>query len=120
MTYEEVLQALEQYKTLGSVYGLEGITRLMNALDRPDRALKVIHVAGTNGKGSTVTTLATILETCGIHTATYTSPEVTTYLDRFRIGLTPATENDFICAFERVETACQHIVAKGFPASDDF
>ena len=56
MTYEEVLQALEQYKTLGSVYGLEGITRLMNALDRPDRALKVIHVAGTNGKGSTVTT----------------------------------------------------------------
>lgn len=115
MTYEEVLQALEQYKTLGSVYGLEGITRLMNALDRPDRALKVIHVAGTNGKGSTDTTLATILETCGIHTATYTSPEVTTYLDRFRIGLTPATENNFIRAFERVETACQHIVADGFP-----
>ena len=35
MTYEEVLQALEQYKTLGSVYGLEGITRLMNALKIP-------------------------------------------------------------------------------------
>lgn len=115
MTYKEVLQALEQYKALGSVYGLDGITRLMNALHRPDRALKVIHVAGTNGKGSTVTSLATILETCGIHTATYTSPEVTTYLDRFRIGLKPASENEFIQAFEKVEAACQGIVAEGFP-----
>ena len=115
MTYEEVLSALEQYKALGSVYGLDGITRLMDALDRPDRDIKVIHVAGTNGKGSTVTTLATILETAGIHTATYTSPEVTTYLDRFRIGLAPAMEDDFIQAFEKVETACQGIVAAGFP-----
>lgn len=115
MTYEEVLQALEQYKALGSVYGLDGITRLMDALERPDRHIKVMHVAGTNGKGSTVTTLATILETAGIHTATYTSPEVTTYLDRFRLGLKPATETDFIQAFEKVEAACQGIEAAGFP-----
>ena len=61
MTYEEAKQALDGYSALGSVYGLENITRLMDALGRPERALEIVHVAGTNGKGSTVTTLAAIL-----------------------------------------------------------
>lgn len=115
MTYEEAKQALDQYTALGSVYGLEGITRLMNALERPERRLKVIHVAGTNGKGSTVTTLAAILEACGCRTATYTSPEVSTYLDRFRVGGLPADEAVFTAAFEKAEAACQAIVADGHP-----
>ncbi|MEE0511140.1 MAG: Mur ligase family protein [Peptococcaceae bacterium] len=115
MTYEEAKQTLEKYHSLGSVYGLDGITRLMEALGRPERQLKVIHVAGTNGKGSTVTTLAAILEACGYHTATYTSPEVSTYLDRFRIGGLPAEETVFTTAFEKVENACLSIVAAGYP-----
>lgn len=115
MTYEEAKQSLDQYTALGSVYGLEGITRLMNALGRPERQLKVIHVAGTNGKGSTVTTLAAILENCGYRTATYTSPEVSTYLDRFRVGGLPADEEVFTAAFEKTEAACQVIVSDGHP-----
>ena len=115
MTYEEAKQTLEKYASLGSVYGLDGITRLMEALGRPERQLKVIHVAGTNGKGSTVTTLAAILEACGYHTATYTSPEVSTYLDRFRIGGVPADEAVFTTAFEKVEAACLSIVSAGHP-----
>ena len=115
MTYEEVLTALDDYRHLGSVYGLDSIRRLMDGLEHPEEAIKIIHVAGTNGKGSTVTTLATILETCGIHTASYTSPEVTTYLDRFRIGLVPASEADFILAYTRVEAVCQSIVQQGHP-----
>lgn len=115
MTYEEAKQSLDQYTALGSVYGLEGITRLMNALGRPERQLKVIHVAGTNGKGSTVTTLAAILENCGYRTATYTSPEVSTYLDRFRVGGLPADDEVFTAAFEKTETACQAIVSDGHP-----
>ena len=115
MTYEEAKQSLDQYTALGSVYGLEGITRLMNALGRPERQLKVIHVAGTNGKGSTVTTLAAILENCGYRTATYTSPEVSTYLDRFRVGGLPADEEVFTAAFEKTEAACQAIVSDGHP-----
>lgn len=115
MNYKEAKQTLEKYASLGSVYGLDGITRLMEALGRPERQLKVIHVAGTNGKGSTVTTLAAILEACGYHTATYTSPEVSTYLDRFRIGGVPADEAVFTTAFEKVEAACLSIVAAGHP-----
>ena len=115
MTYEEAKQALEGYSALGSVYGLENITRLMDALGRPERALEIVHVAGTNGKGSTVTTLAAILEAAGIPTATYTSPEVSTYLDRFRTRGLPAEEEAFVRAFERTEAACEGIVGAGFP-----
>ena len=115
MTYEEAKQALEGYSALGSVYGLENITRLMDALGRPERALEIVHVAGTNGKGSTVTTLAAILEAAGIPTATYTSPEVSTYLDRFRTCGLPAEEEAFVRAFERTEAACEGIVGAGFP-----
>lgn len=115
MTYEEAKATLDAYRSLGSVYGLAGITRLMEKLGRPERALKIIHVAGTNGKGSTVTTLAAILEASGIHTATYTSPEVSTYLDRFRIGGDPATESAFTTAFADVEAACQSIMQDGHP-----
>lgn len=107
MTYEEATHAIAHYKSLGSVYGLENITRLMEALGRPERQLKVIHVAGTNGKGSTVTSLAAILEASGISCASYTSPEVSTYLDRFRVGGVPASKEAFVAAFEEVERACQ-------------
>lgn len=115
MTYEQALEKIASYRPIGSTYGLEGITRLMETLGRPERDMQVIHVAGTNGKGSTVTTLAMILTACGYHTATYTSPEVTTYLDRFRIDQRPASEAAFTTAFETCEAACQKIVAQGYP-----
>jgi dihydrofolate synthase/folylpolyglutamate synthase len=115
MTYEQALEKIASYRSIGSTYGLEGITRLMEALGRPERDMQVIHVAGTNGKGSTVTTLAMILTACGYHTATYTSPEVTTYLDRFRIDQVPASQAAFTAAFETCEAACQEVVAQGHP-----
>lgn len=115
MTFDEALKTLDGYKTLGSVYGLGSITRLMEALGRPERRLKIIHVAGTNGKGSTVTALATILDAAGYLTASYTSPEVTTYLDRFRVGLVPCSEAAFTRAFEKTEAVCLEIVAEGHP-----
>lgn len=115
MTYEEAKSALDRYNALGSVYGLDGITRLMDALERPERSFKIIHVAGTNGKGSTVTTLATILTHCGYHTVSYTSPEVSTYLDRFRVDGKPAKEDAFVQAFTKVEEACRKIMQAGHP-----
>ena len=116
MTYEEAKQALEGYSALGSVYGLENITRLMDALGRPERALEIVHVAGTNGKGSTVTTLAAILEAADIPTATYTSPEVSTYLDRFRTRGLPAEEEAFVRALNARTAACEGIVGRrAFP-----
>jgi dihydrofolate synthase/folylpolyglutamate synthase len=66
---------------------LERIERLLAALDHPERKLPpVIHVAGTNGKGSTVAFLRAMLEAAGHRTHIYTSPHLVRYNERFRLG----------------------------------
>src|SRR5579885_2997390 len=63
------------------------IERLLAALNHPERKLPpVIHVAGTNGKGSTVAFLRTIMEAAGLSVHTYTSPHLVRFNERFRLG----------------------------------
>ena len=61
MNYQEVMQYLEKTWRFGSRLGLERVRELMKRLGDPQKQLRYIHVAGTNGKGSTVTYIATIL-----------------------------------------------------------
>lgn len=66
---------------------LDRIQRLLAALDHPEKKLPpVIHVAGTNGKGSTVAFLRAILEAAGLRVHTYTSPHLVRFNERFRLG----------------------------------
>src|ERR1700712_2641645 len=66
---------------------LDRVQRLLAALDHPERKLPpVIHVAGTNGKGSTVAFLRAILEAGGLRVHTYTSPHLVRFNERFRLG----------------------------------
>ena len=63
------------------------VERLLAALDHPEKKLPpVIHVAGTNGKGSTVAFLRTIMEAAGLRVHTYTSPHLVRFNERFRLG----------------------------------
>src|SRR6476619_7322272 len=67
--------------------GLERMRRLLERLDHPERKLPpVIHIAGTNGKGSTIAYLRGILEASGRSVHTYTSPHLVRVNERFRIG----------------------------------
>ena len=79
MTYEEALQYIHSVDWKGSRPGLERISELCERLGHPERNLKFIHVAGTNGKGSTCKMLACILEAAGYSVGLYTSP----YIERF-------------------------------------
>src|SRR5882757_7143202 len=66
---------------------LDRVLRLLAALDHPERKLPpVIHVAGTNGKGSTLAFLRAILEAAGLRVHAYTSPHLVRFNERFRIG----------------------------------
>jgi dihydrofolate synthase/folylpolyglutamate synthase len=73
------------------------VERLLAALDHPEKKLPpVIHVAGTNGKGSTVTFLRAILEAAGLSVHAYTSPHLVRFNERFRIGAQPKSDiSDF-------------------------
>ena len=79
MTYEEALSFIHSVDWVGSKLGLERTQELLEKLGHPEKQMKFIHIAGTNGKGSTAAMLAAILTESGYRTGLYTSP----YIDRF-------------------------------------
>src|SRR3569832_2012509 len=84
---DSILERLTALHPKRSDLSLARIERLLAALDHPEKKLPpVIHVAGTNGKGSTVTFLRTIMEAAGLAVHTYTSPHLVRFNERFRIG----------------------------------
>ena len=76
MKYEEALETLSELNKRGIHPGLEGIRKLTKALGSPERGLKVIHVVGTNGKGSTALFISEIIKAAGYKCGLYSSPAV--------------------------------------------
>lgn len=86
--------------------GLERIRRVLDALGNPQRELRVVHVAGTNGKGSTCAMIEAGLRAAGIHTGLFTSPHLIEPTERIQIDGIPVTPEQFQRAFSVVhETA---------------
>ncbi|MBR4754796.1 MAG: bifunctional folylpolyglutamate synthase/dihydrofolate synthase, partial [Lachnospiraceae bacterium] len=79
MTYEEAREYLNNVAAGGSVLGLENITALLEELGNPQDKLKFVHIAGTNGKGSTLAFISTILKESGYKVGRYVSPTVVCY-----------------------------------------
>ena len=86
----------------GSVLGLERISMLLEKLGNPQKKLKFVHVAGTNGKGTTCTYISTILCESGYKTGLYTSPYVVDFRERFQINGEMITEEELIQQVEKV------------------
>lgn len=85
---------------------LERVLRLLGALGNPqDRLPPVIHVAGTNGKGSTVATLRALFEAAGMRAHVYTSPHLVRFAERIRIAGSLPTDPDLLALLEEVEAA---------------
>ena len=82
------------------------VERLLDALGRPqDRMAPVIHVAGTNGKGSTCAFLRAIGEAAGLDVHVLTSPHLVRFVERVRLGGTLITDEAFAAILDRVEAA---------------
>lgn len=82
---EEFLEWLYGLQVHGIKLGLTNITELMRRLGDPQKELRCIHVAGTDGKGSTCACIESILRTAGIRTGLYTSPHLTDFNERIRV-----------------------------------
>lgn len=108
----EYIASLSRY---GSVLGLENMERLCAALGQPQEHLRVIHVAGTNGKGSTVAYISSILQAAGYKVGTYTSPAVNEYRERFRVNRRMISQKSLCEYVERLKVICEELAAQGFP-----
>ncbi len=82
MTYEEAIEYIHSVKWRGSRPGLERITELMSKLGNPEDSLRFIHVAGTNGKGSTCEMLSSVLLSAGYKVGLFTSPYIEEFNER--------------------------------------
>ena len=86
MTYEEALKYIHSVNWVGSKLGLERTRELLGKLGDPHKKLKFVHIAGTNGKGSTAAMLASILEKAGYRTGLYTSPFINRFNERMQVN----------------------------------
>ena len=86
MTYEEARVYLDEVSKYGSVLGLDTIRELLYELGNPQNDLRFIHIAGTNGKGSVLAYISTILSETGFRVGRYVSPTVIGYLEKIQIN----------------------------------
>lgn len=95
MNFDDAKMYIDGLSKFGSVLGLECIKALLDVLGNPQEELKVIHVAGTNGKGSTIAFMASILKEAGYKVGKYTSPVVFEYLEKYQIDNENISEEKF-------------------------
>ncbi|MCI9173554.1 MAG: bifunctional folylpolyglutamate synthase/dihydrofolate synthase [Lachnospiraceae bacterium] len=113
LTGEEVQKFLEETGKLGSVLGLDSIRELMNELGNVQEMLPVIHVAGTNGKGSVCAMVSSILQEAGYRVGMYTSPAVFGRKEQYQVNGRPVSEMEFAELITEVKRACDKMTERG-------
>src|SRR5271167_2233132 len=94
-------------------FDLENTTVLLERLGRPDRAYPTVHIAGTNGKGSTAAFVEAILRDAGFRTGLNTSPHLERINERFRINGEEISDEQFAGTFTRIHSVIEELLAEG-------
>ncbi|MCM2334774.1 MAG: Mur ligase family protein, partial [Anaeromyxobacteraceae bacterium] len=102
----DVHRYLEALSPLSMRFGLERVERALDALGRPERAAPALHVAGTNGKGSTCAMAAAALRAAGLRTGLYTSPHLVAFNERIQVDGVPIGDAALAAAVQAVRSAC--------------
>ncbi len=108
----DAVKALFARTTQGIKPGLEIITSLLEALNNPHQQLAVIHVAGTNGKGSVCAMLESILRASGFKTGLYTSPHLIDFAERFRVQGEQISESKLAGYIQQLEVVADQVADK--------
>lgn len=113
MTYDDITKYLFGLRRFGSTYGVQRERILLQKLHNPEKDLKIIHIAGTNGKGSVCAYMEGILRKQGYKTGLFTSPHLVKVNERIKINNKSIDDDTFIKAFEMVAAAARKIEAEG-------
>ena len=94
MTYAAAIEFLHGLRMFGARLGLENTSSLAGLVNSPQHSLRFIHVAGTNGKGSTCAMLESIYRAAGLRVGLFTSPHLVSFTERIQINRQPISEHD--------------------------
>ncbi|MBE3036268.1 MAG: bifunctional folylpolyglutamate synthase/dihydrofolate synthase [Candidatus Atribacteria bacterium] len=103
MTYSEAIDYIYDLTKYGIKLGLKNINYLLYLLGEPHKKLKIIHVAGTNGKGSTCSSISSILQSDGYKVGLYTSPHLVDFAERIKINHKPIDRKKVSELLERIK-----------------
>ena len=103
MTVEQAIEYIHSVFWKGSIPGLDRISELLEKMGNPQDSLKYVHIAGTNGKGSTAAMTASILRKAGYRTGLYTSPYIYRFHERIQIDGEQISDEDLIAVTEYVK-----------------
>lgn len=120
MNYREAIEYLEGLQRYGCVPGLANIRQLCMRLGNPQDQLKFVHIAGTNGKGSVLAYVSTILQEAGYKVGRYLSPVLTEYRERFQINGRMIPKAQLGGYLEQVKEAASQMEAEGLPHPTQF
>lgn len=112
MNFEEVISLINTHRGTGEKQTLERVQQLMDKIGNPEKKIKAVHVAGTNGKGTTCALLSSVLIESGLKTGIYTSPHLETIHERIKINKDMISTVDLIHYTEQVNPYVREIEEK--------
>lgn len=115
-----IIDRIHEFNRFGMVLGLDRMEELLRRLGNPQDDLKVIHVAGTNGKGSVSKYLEEGLSACGYKMGIYTSPYIETFNERIRYDGADISDEDLEYYGQKVVSAAEAMVADGLDSPTEF
>lgn len=120
MNYKESLKYIAESHKFGIRLGLDNIEKLLELLDTPQEKLNIIHVAGTNGKGSTCSFISSILKESGYKVGLYTSPFLETFTERIRVNGENIKEEDVARIVTIIKEKIEIMVKEGYSYPTEF
>ena len=120
MKYEEAMKYITEVGNFGSNYGLERTYKLLEHLGNPERDLKLIHIAGTNGKGSTTSMITEILIGAGYKVGMYTSPFIEEFEERIQINRNNIPKESLAILMDEIKVAVDKVIEAGYNHPTEF
>jgi dihydrofolate synthase / folylpolyglutamate synthase len=120
LNYTEAMNYIKNTAKFGSNLGLERTEIILQLLGEPHKKIKCIHIAGTNGKGSTTAMLAEVLKEAGFKVGMYISPYLEEFEERMQINGTNISKEDLSCVITRVAEAVEKVVNLGYEHPTEF
>src|SRR3954470_18139985 len=115
MQYSEAIQYLYSLRRFGAKLGLDNTFALAGLFGNPQNKLRFIHVAGTNGKGSTCAMLETIYRAAGLKVGLFTSPHLVSFRERIQVDRQMISEGDVVRLVQAQQAALTHWPGAGHP-----